>query len=329
MDLSEVIGDLIAENGGQCFLDKLHVPYETDAAGPAAKFGLGCELYLKSIDRQVMREQSLQFFLDFYRMFPERVGQFLPTEARRTIKIKGDLESLIRADMSKTEPKKGYGTALFGAVDIGLPKDDVEPYQARLLIGRENRNRLSFALAFMPVCDGQGKNNFEVLCDAVLRWCAIFKPVHGGAGFSFIFSSAMSQNSVYTLQIMKRFPGIEFIDGVAVARETEEEQNRIKGVNWLTVLNYELVEQLGGLEQMKKALEPACTIHNYDGGVLIQAGPTPRIGDAQRGDIPTEYRMVARFTKPIRFENYDERLFRVPDGLDDKAETLEWIRRFD
>jgi hypothetical protein len=181
----------------------------------------------------------------------------------------------------------------------------------------------------MPVCGSQGKNNFEILLDAVLRWCTIFKPVHGGAGFSFIFATGMSQNSVYTLQIMKRFPGIEFISGVDFAMESEKEQDRIKGVNWLTILNDELVEQLGGLDKMKVALEPACSIHIYDGGVLIQAGPTPRIGDVQRGDIPMEYRMVARYTKPIRFENYDESLFRVPDGLDDKAETLAWIGRFD
>jgi hypothetical protein len=53
------------------------------------------------------------------------------------------------------------------------------------------------------------------------------------------------------------------------------------------------------------------------------------MGDTQRNDIPGEYRVVARYTGPVRFEAYDGGLFRVPADADRKAETLSWIRRFD
>lgn len=329
MDLNKIIGDLIEQNGGMCALDKLHLPYAHESAGPAAKFGLGCELYLPNIDRKVLRDQAVQFLIDYHRMFPKRLDRFLPMDVRRAVKISEDLEAQIESDCAKFPVKDGYSVSLFGDVDIGLPKDDVRPYQAHTLVGRETRKRLSFVSAFMPICNDASEVNFEMVLSSVLRWCTLFKPVHGGAGFSLVFASAMEQNSIYALQLMKRFPGIDFIDGVAFSRETENEQNKFKCVNWLTVLCDDLVAQLGGVDAMKEALEPPCRVHTYPGGVVIQAGLTPQIGDAQRGEIPAAYRAVARFTKSVRFENYDEYLFRAPDGLDDRAETLEWIRRFD
>lgn len=80
---------------------------------------------------------------------------------------------------------------------------------------------------------------------------------------------------------------------------------------------------------MKSALEPVCKVHAYDGGVVIQAGAYPQLGDSWRDDVPAAYRLVARYTQPIRFENYEAPLFRVFNGLDGLQETLVWIRRFD
>ena len=106
--------------------------------------------------------------------------------------------------------------------------------------------------------------------------------------------------------------------------------NRIKCVSWLTVLCDALVEELGGRDNIRAALEPVCKVHDYPGGVVIQTGAYPQVGDSWRGEIPAAYRRVARFTRSIRFEEYDDDgLFRVPQGLDDKEETLAWIRRFD
>ncbi|VWC97512.1 bacteriophage gp31 protein [Burkholderia contaminans] len=155
------------------------------------------------------------------------------------------------------------------------------------------------------------------------------RPVHGTAGLTLIYASGMSQNTKYALPLMKRFPGFDFIDGVDFTMEAEATHNRIKCVNWLTVLGDEIVTELGGTGPMRAALEPTCKIHEYPGGVVIQAGENPQLGDATRGDIPEAYRMVARYTKPVRFEAYSSRLFRVPDNLDKKEETLRWIRRFD
>ena len=131
--------------------------------------------------------------------------------------------------------------------------------------------------------------------------------------------------------MIKRFPGFDILDGVRFSMKAGSVHNRIKCVNWLTILNDDLVTELGGIEPMREALEPVCKVHEYPGGVVIQAGEAPQLGDTHRGDIPEAYRMVARYTRSVRFEGYQgpSGLFRVPDNHDKIAETLAWIRRFD
>lgn len=328
MDPNQLVAELIQSQGGPCALDKLYLPYASADSGPAAKFGLGCELYVSGEDRSALREQVLKFLLDYHRMFPEQVNQVLPRDARRTVKFSNDLEARIRSEYDQYPPETGYSTALFGAVDIGLQKDDVEPYQARILISRQGEEDLSYVTSYMPVCEDD-QPNFDVLLTAVLRWSEICRPVHGTAGLTLIYASGMSQNTKYALPLMKRFPGFDYIYGVDFSMEAEGVHNRIKCVNWLTVLGDEIVAELGGVGPMRAALEPTCKIHEYGGGVVIQAGAYPQLGDVTRGDIPEAYRTVARYTKPVRFEAYSSRLFRVPDNLDKKEETLRWIRRFD
>ncbi|WP_257835181.1 DUF3396 domain-containing protein [Burkholderia glumae] len=328
MDPDQVVGDLLQSHGGPCALDRLHLPYANPDSGPAAKFGLGCELFLPSIDRGTLGERALQFLLDYHQMFPEQVNKFLPRDARRAVKFSNDLKSRLDHDYHQGPPEHGYSTALFGAVDIGLPKDDVAPYQAHVLISRADEKDLSFVKAYLPVCRSD-RPNYALLTEAVLRWSALCRPVHGTAGLTLIYASGMSQNTKYALSVMKRFPGFDYIYGVDFSMEAGAVHNRIKCVSWLTVLGDEIVTELGGTDRMRAALEPTCKIHEYPGGVVIQAGENPQLGDATRGDIPEAYRMVARYTKPVRFEAYSSRLFRVPDNLDKKEETLRWIRRFD
>lgn len=49
-------------------------------------------------------------------------------------------------------------------------------------------------------------------------------------------------------------------------------------MSWLTVLGDEIVAELGGADPMRTVLEPTCKIHEYPGGVVIQAGENPQLG---------------------------------------------------
>jgi hypothetical protein len=326
-DPNQVIADLIQADGGICVFDKIYLPIPHKEDHPAVKFGLGAELFMPDVDRTELRERVVRFMADYCKTFSGKVDQFLPDGKRRTVKFSGDPTSQVRADFERIPVEEGYGSLLMGKVDIGLQKDYIAPYQAHVLVKRQRKNELSFVSATSSVCNDSDQPNFDSLLDAVLRWCMICQPFHGCAGFTLIFDS--SQNSVYALQMIKRFPGFDFQNGVDFSMEAKIVHNRIKSINWLTILNDALVEELGGLEDMHAALEPVCKVHEYPGGVVIQAGAYPQLGDAYRDDIPEAYRLVARYTKPIRFEGYEDYLFRVPDGLDEVEETLSWVRRFD
>lgn len=328
MDINQAVAELVQREGGICIFDKIAfpLPYNTDAV--ACKFGLGAELYMPDIDRAALCERALQFLTDYWQTFPDRVNRFLANDSRRATKFSGSPEAKIKADIASVSVlREGYGAALMGMVDIGMKIDSVDPYRANVTIRHKEKHTLSNVDAHFQICNGQGLPNFEVLLAATLRWCTICQPVHGSAGFAFIFESV--QESEYAQQLFKRFPGFEFLDAGMFSMQAQDIHNRIKCVNWLTVLSNALVEELGGREPMRAALEPVCKVHDYPGGVVIQAGAYPQIGDATRGDVPEAYRLVARYTKSIRFEAYRSGLFRVPQNLDKKAETLAWIRRFD
>lgn len=69
--------------------------------------------------------------------------------------------------------------------------------------------------------------------------------------------------------------------------------------------------------------------HPYDGGIVIQAGETPQLGDINRGLIPEAYQRVAQVLKPIRFDDHQRPLIDTPRPLDPLEETMKWVRRFD
>lgn len=127
MMTTDTIAQLVQANGGAAVLDRIHLPYADPKAGPAAKFGLGAELYLPDIDRSLLREHAAEFLYEFWSMFPDQVNEFLQRDTKRAKRFKGDPRAAIEADIANYAAETGYSGALFGRVDIGLPNDDVPP----------------------------------------------------------------------------------------------------------------------------------------------------------------------------------------------------------
>jgi hypothetical protein len=78
----------------------------------------------------------------------------------------------------------------------------------------------------------------------------------------------------------------------------------------------------------KRFLEARSNFFDHPGGLLIQAGIGPQLGDADRGLIPLDYQKVARFLKPIRAP-YNDSLIETPAGIDRRAFAKQWFARFD
>ena len=103
----------------------------------------------------------------------------------------------------------------------------------------------------------------------------------------------------------------------------------IRTVNWLTFINDSLVIELGGRDRLAAQLHDMCPVYPYHGGLLIQAGARPELGDLNRGLVPDAYKIVARALKPVRFDEHQRPLIDAPQPLDSLEETMKWIRRFD
>jgi len=103
----------------------------------------------------------------------------------------------------------------------------------------------------------------------------------------------------------------------------------IKSINWLTVLGDDALAKLGGSEVIAQKLGPTCEIRPYRGGLIIQAGDVPQLGDRNRAIVLDEYRRVSELVRPIRFSAYKRGLFVLGGGEDEREETRKWLQRFD
>jgi|GEM_PF-681679 len=307
-----------------------------------AMFGLGAELYVEPRPRQQLRLDMLELQDDYYRRFHDHISHCSYATPKhidgKCIKLKDNPFAMVRDKIGDWPDDVMYCNRLFTPYthpDFPDSAGRVAPWESYICVSADIHNELSAHYCYMQVGDGQGGLFFDALREGVLNWCQKIRPAHGQAGFC-IVSSGMPAEP-YAYPTMQRHPGLNLIQSVEFNSSTEGVFNRIKCVNWLTVLGDTILSELGGLDAAKKALEPDCTLYPYAGGVVIQAGPVPQLGDTAQGFIPECYRKIAQFTKPVRFEGYDHQsggLFRVNDmavsnSLDDIEETLKWIKRFD
>ncbi|MFS8065457.1 MAG: type VI immunity family protein [Byssovorax sp.] len=171
----------------------------------------------------------------------------------------------------------------------------------------------------------------ETFQDFVLSFAKGLRPLSGYAGIGVlepldIYAREPFQATVK--QIADRFPGLEIeshpIHGIHTG-------NGIKGVNWLTILGDHWVQTIGGLDYLRIRLGDDFKLTPYEGGLMIQAGPRPQIGDADANRWPQHYVTLAKVLKPIQIKDHYPFHFgdsRGPARMDYQASKA-WIYRFD
>lgn len=300
-------------------------------------FGLGGELYVAPYDRAQMRLDMLDVQEDYYKRFKNQLDRVRMCSGAdpdgRILKLTSENPfSAIRDSIGNWFPDRAYDNILFKRYvhpDFKKNAGSVTPWASVSFVAAEKRDELSSHDFYLPVGDGRGGARFDTLCECMLDWATRLRPAHGQGGYTVILEIGSIWAEPYTYATLQRHPGFDIHEPVAFMRQTRGIFNRIKCANWLTVLGDPILEELGGLDTARKALEPDCTLHPYPGGVLIQAGPVPQLGDSFNGLIPEAYRKVARFTRPVRFEAYRSSLFRVFEPMMGREEAVKWVRRFD
>ncbi|WP_232434268.1 type VI immunity family protein [Burkholderia ubonensis] len=298
-------------------------------------FGLGAELYVKPRARAQLRQDMISVQEDYYRLFNTHIDRCFTDDPKTDGKFEPFDESMfsrLRNACIAWPQDNGYTHMLFGSHThqaFIADANTVTPYLSEFLVEAEIHPELSTYDCYMPVGGPDGKPNFSLLLDALLRWCAILRPAHGNAGFCIVMEPNDTSGEKYAYPLLQRFPGFDIHTPSSFALDVEEIHDRIKTVNWLTVLDDGIVDELGGKATLRAALEPDCLMHAYDGGIVIQAGPLPQLGDTYR-DVSAlaSYRKVAKLTKPVRYAPTGA-LFKVFPPMIAREEAEKWVARFD
>ena len=164
--------------------------------------------------------------------------------------------------------------------------------------------------------------------DYVLKVCQKIRPLSGYAGIGVLESDDGYVQDKYqpiVREFAERFPGLEV---EARVEHTLHLRTGIKGVNWLTILGDRWLEEMGGLEHLRTLLDESFGLYPYDGGVVIQAGPKPQIGDAQANRWPQSYVKLAKVLKKIQVKDHYPFHFGGPGRMNHQA-SLAWLFRFD
>lgn len=177
------------------------------------------------------------------------------------------------------------------------------------------------------------EHGYDLFIARIRQWCAWLQPTHGTAGLALIFPENAGGWTGYDLlasPFIRRFPGLDFIGSISWGvKSGAAGAEKIRSVNWLTMLNQRMVEQVGGPEALADALGPECPVHDFGAGLMLQAGPRPDLGDSNQGLVPGYYRRVAKAVKSLIFRDYKVPLFQSPPPLDSKEEMQAWLDRFD
>jgi len=322
-------------------MDKWGVIYSVKGYA-AGLFALGTELYVAPRERIQLQLDMLDVQEDYYRRFYPYLHvkpYHTKNEESKVVKLKkGENPIPMARNALEAHPQDTYCNVLW-KTDFRHPdfpdkeKFQITPWSSEYFVQSEDeygKDDLHYYASSIPVSNGKGGLHFDLWRDCVLAWAARLRPAHGLAGLTILMSSFMDGR--YMLPTLQKYPGLDIHVPLDFSGEVKGAFNRIKCVNWLTILGEELLDDLGGMLVLKNALEPLCTLYPYPGGVLIQAGEAPRLGDV---DLPgafellEPYRKLAFITKRVRFMNYKDGLFRVDDSLDGAEEAKKWVSRFD
>jgi hypothetical protein len=185
----------------------------------------------------------------------------------------------------------------------------------------ERHGWLSYISAGLPLTYLEDRRH--ELLELLRSWSERLSPVSGYGGLGILESpdhELAQKYHQYVFMLARRFPGLE-LDRPSYHRMSLAAG--IKGVNWLTVLGERWLEKLGGLGSLERHLESdAFTLLEFSGGVVIQAGGEPELGDVNRRLKPERYRALGRVTQPL--------LVRELHGLRgfDAESAREWLARF-
>ena len=219
--------------------------------------------------------------------------------------------------------------------NFGFSGGETEESASEFLLSAMGRSRASkdsgYFQIYLPLTwFAEHPGTFQ---EFVLRLAKRLRPLSGYAGIGVLEPLDVYDRQPYMAtvrQIAERFPGLEVESTYVHVIHLGE---GIKGVNWLTLLGERWTQQIGGLDYLRIRLGDDFKLTPYDGGVMIQAGPKPQIGDVTKSCWPQHYITLAKVLKPIQIKEHYAFHLGDPDPsgaprMDSEASEA-WLFRFD
>jgi len=127
--------------------------------------------------------------------------------------------------------------------------------------------------------------------------------------------------------LSRRYPGIELPE---VAVTLMALYDGMKRVNWLTLAGNALLDSVDDRDALVARLDSTegVVVEPLSGGILVVAGPEPKLGDVNRQEDLGAYHAVGRELAPLRSKDHPP--FLVDQrGRADEELTEEWLGYFD
>ena len=294
---------------------------------PALRIGLLATMYVTDPWTRPVREAVTDAAEEYIRQFGTNLRWAQGPKGPRIYRMESGQAHFLREWLPEYEDGKGWYFGFHG----GESADTASEFQVSGL-GSDNVSKdLGHFQFYLPLtCFSE--HHETTFTDFVLRLAQRLRPLSGYAGIGVLeMLNDYGQQPFYVTvrQIAEQFPGLEIEHhlghDIYLAKG-------IKGVNWLTVLGDRWVQEIGGLDYLKIRLGEDFKLSPYDGGLMIQAGPNPQIGDVALDRWPRHYVTLAKVLKPIQVKVHGA--FHWGDGMGvqksmDHAASLAWLFRFD
>jgi hypothetical protein len=312
-------------------IDDISITAEYGPPRTAVKLGLVCTLYVPRPYDERVRQRLAECGDEYQAMFGRHLRLYLRPDGEGSYKPypPGGI-SLTDYVMQHDIDKKSFAPDFVG----GAAYNDASSWSLSILAGGTEDSpgnaKPAYFAATLPFSFFHEAKDVAPFQRLVHRWCTLLRPQSGYAGIGAIQSVDMMEKKRTSSQVYplaKRFPGLDVDNPSVIANHMGD---RIKGANWLTALDDSCAQRVGGKDWLLSKLSSGYRIFEYEGGLLIQAGPTPQLGDANRGQLPYYYCELSRLLKPIRMTfPAGHSLFQPGKGVDSTAASNEWLARLD
>lgn len=259
-------------------------------------------LYFKEAHTSLVREALCQCFDDFKRLAEPQLTWLWREEPPegKPLTTYGDAKPLreMLSSMDEDYPLSFYYTSGRQSNDAGAWYFEIFGQAAWEAKMGDDLSVLEFSVPLLY----QEQNPLKFL-HLFLDFARRLAPEQGYAGHAFNLSVTNRDDNQPTEAFMAaRMPGLDVgIAGLLAHRPTFK-PTKIKTVGWLTVLDQQRLDLVGGLELLRAQLPPShFAFYDYGAGVVIQAGAYPSGGDGN-DPKPAAYVLLNHVLKDIRYE---------------------------